>query len=560
MATPSAGDPAPETAQPLPPRERDQPSITQALAAAAARQGAPAATNVNSTGVPSANTATTNNTNNTDNTDMHAASGAPPPVGNNKFTPASDFDAFRAIGRANGFGDRGGRGGRGRGGEAARGRGSDVGRGRGGTQQQAQQQQHQQQVAAAQRALEAAPALPGTTLSQVTPQHATPQQAPQHATQQGQRSFVDVAGETLPPLEPAPSIPDEVLHAVGFTVGVQLPKLPKTNAAKYALDGAPFVCRASKNHDSVKGYLADETWFKRSAMLHAAKVVIVRSAVATALPFIFIFDVQLMMPAVMVEQRISLVTLRSDELAIPGLAPPPELVDDKVLHLLQGTKALLAKHARKVVLRGVLAGRDDNTRVYEAIGYPIGEWQQHLLGAPLHLVQEWKHAPRRATVKPTFDKTTTLQARYDAGGLFRAAFRDHVAFTWLDGFNFRVVLKSAFTMDYKRFLASPEGIAKVFTDTHVPATPERVADETTYDELDICAHLVQTGETAMHAGLITTAEAPTSLWSSIAVFMSARVLGFNSTGCVFAVDTSRVGGLINKIVGGWARLSLARSG
>jgi hypothetical protein len=338
---------------------------------------------------------------------------------------------------------------------------------------------------------------------------------------------------------------------------VVLPRLPKKDAAKYDVQ-VPFVCRGSKNFDSVKGYLTEEAWFKRAAMLHAARVVIVRSEVETEQPFIFIFDVQLVPPAGILEQRVSLTTLASEALDIPGLAAPTNTVEGG-LYLLQGTKVLLEKYARRVLLRGVVAGTGDS-KIFEAVGFPIAGWEDHLLGAPLHFVQRWAHAPRRATVKPVYDDKATMYSRFCSCGEFRRAFFEHVAFAWLDGFNFRVVLKAAFTHDYKRFLSSPDGIASVFTDARIPPAPERIGDEATLDELAIAAHTVSPGETAVHAGLVTTTEPPADLWSRIAAGISARVLGSNANACVFAVASERVGALLGKVVGGWARLSIARTG
>jgi hypothetical protein len=81
------------------------------------------------------------------------------------------------------------------------------------------------------------------------------------------------------------------------------------------------------------------------------------------------------------------------------------------LCLLQGTKVLLEKYARRVLLRGAVAGTGDS-KIFEAVGFPTAGWEDHLLRAPLNFVQRWAHAPRRATVKPVYDDKATMYSRF----------------------------------------------------------------------------------------------------------------------------------------------------
>lgn len=516
-------------------------------------------------------TPVTNDTTANTNADAAAAdgNGAAPKLPGSRFAPNTSFNDFLLQGRGRGagapatggrgFGERGGGRGRGRGG-----RGHGDGSGPDPT------------IVRAMHELATAPSLPTTSQQPPAPQ-STPANQPanqpantvQPTVQQGSRAFADVAAAaTLPQLEPL-DVPADVLEAAGLPAGIKLPLLPKKDAHRYVLPPSrpggpciPFVTTAPKNFDSVRGYLTELTWFKRAAVLNAARVVIVRTEVATSMPYIFIYDVQPVQPAGLLETRIQLVTMQATTLDVAGLAPPPPPSDGSVLYLLQGTKSLLAAHARKVILRSVIAGADDDTRVYEATGYPSSaDWQMHLLGCPLHLVQEWAHAPRRATVKPTFDRTSKPLDRFIACGEFRHQYAEHLLGAYLDGFNFRVVLKdTAFTDAYKRFFALPEGIANVFVDVKIPPQPARVGDEGTPNELDIAAHGVNADEVAVFGGLVTTVEAPDDLWTRIATGLSLRLLASNSTACVFAAPRPKAGDLFNRIIAGWARLSLRRLG
>jgi hypothetical protein len=333
--------------------------------------------------------------------------------------------------------------------------------------------------------------------------------------------------------------------------------LPKKDAHRYAVDGAPFVCRANNNFDSVQGYLTEEKSFKRNAILHAARVVIVRTTVPTELPWVFLFDVQPLPAAGLANARITLHTLGGvEDIAVEGLAPPSQ-DEGAEIYLLQGTKQQLKTWARRVTLQTIIAGRTDADRIFQAVGFPKEGWQAHILGAPLAAVQQWTCADRRATVKPQFEADASLAQRYAKCGEYRHAFADHVSFAWLDGFNFRVLTAKPLTHEYKRFLGSPDAIASVFTDLKVRPTPERVGDEPTVEELALAAATVRKDETAVYASLTTTKEAPPGLWEKIAAATSGRLLAATSNVACIAVVGARAGGLIGRTVAGWARLSLA---
>lgn len=425
------------------------------------------------------------------------------------------------------------------------------------------------------------PAAPNAVVSTVNPQQPSqlqqqqqrqqpqqvqqPQPLQQPQQQPGTRTFADAIGLQLEPLNPFPGIPTEVLACVGLQPGAVLPQLPKLFAERYEMGGVPFVTRGTRNFDTIDGFLREEPGFKRGAMTNASRTIIVRSKVVIDQPYIFIWDVHATTPAAMLQTRLTMTTLAPvGEIPMPDdfPRPPSELQDDSAWYLLQGPLAQLKAHAKRVSLRGVVAGQADHNRIYEAVGVPCTEkWREHLLGAPLHLVQENVHAPRRATVKVVYDEKATLIKRFSEAGEFHLAYSDHLVGCYMSGFNIRVILKQAFTNDYKRFLAANTGVASVFTDVKPPPTPVRVTpEEPTPNELDIIAQTVLPTEAAVHAGIITAAVPPDGLFTKIAETLKMRLLGASSSGAVFAVERGRAKDFEAMTVAGWVQLSSHRLG
>lgn len=562
MAT-TAADAVPG-GSPAPPQPPQGPPATTNTANDAA-----AAANNNNNNTASNNNITTanNNTNNNQATDASSPVMSQP----SRFAPqialgdqVAPIRGGRGVASgARGFGDRGGRGG-------ARG-----GRGRGDADATI--------LLAAQAAMESSPSLPivmsnvpaVVTRVNAAPAPVAPPQPNVGVTsglQQGQRTFAAAAASALPPLTPFPikDIPEDQLALVGFNHNCTLPLLPKKDAHLYEIGRdaggrlIPFVCYGSKNFDDVHGVKTEEFGFKRKAIEHSARTVIVRTAVATSLPLYFIFDIQPTVPAVMWESRVQMITMKSEEFVIDGLAAPAPIAEDaaseQAQHLLQGTVAQLQAHAHHVIIRNVVAGQNDVNRIVEAVGYPHGDWQKHICGAPLHLVQEWRHAPRRATVKLAFDTHSSLGKRFNECGEFANEYASHIAGCYLSGFTFRIILKQTFTMDYKRFFASSQAVTNVYTDLRVAMTPPRVGEEATPHELDVAAQTVAPDEEPLFAGLVASIRPPPDLWTTIAAKLNLRLLHFNSFGCVFGCARAKVGGLVGKTLSGWARLSRTRLG
>lgn len=383
------------------------------------------------------------------------------------------------------------------------------------------------------------------------------QQQPQQQQPPQQRSFADVAKQ---PLQSFGRIPLSITSKMGWAPDVDLPQLPKENAHAYSVD-VPFVSRASRNFDTVEGYLGEETGFKLTAIRHASRVLIVRTTVVTDQPYIFLWDVLPQPPVGLMSSRITLKTIEpKSDIAIEGLEAP-KVQDDSVLYLLQGPMHALRRLASNVVIRSVIGGKSDDERIYDAVGLPLAGWEKELTGAPLHLVQEWKHAGRRATVKLAFDKTSTLVKRWHECGEFAAAFREHVVGCYLSGYNIRVVLKQAFSYEYKRYFGTCPAVASVYTDIKPPPTPVRVQqDQPTPHEMDIAALTVEPNEVALHGGLCTSAAPPTNLFQILADKMKIRLIAQNGCMCVFAVDKRRVGDLVGRTLAGWVSLAEERHG
>jgi hypothetical protein len=150
---------------------------------------------------------------------------------------------------------------------------------------------------------------------------------------------------------------------------------------------------------------------------------IVGSEVSTALPTMFIFAVQPIQPAGLVESRISLVTLVDETLTLDGIAPPPAVWPSSA------TFSTRSKAQR----RSWPSTRGRYPRTADC-------------SAPLHLVQHWGNAARRATVKPVYDDKTSMLQRFRECGEIRMAFADQVVGVYLQGFNFRVILKLSFPL------------------------------------------------------------------------------------------------------------------
>lgn len=474
----------------------------------------------------------------------------PAPRATNTYAPTLSLDEIRN--RPAGFGDRGGRGGRGGRGAAAHTAhappASSASRGRGrGTSAASSPQFPAVPSLAAAPALAPAPAHPDAPLQLIAAGPAAPRPVP------SQLSYAD-ATVPLAPLEIAKVPADFMLAALG-SVALSLPLLPKKEAHKYELpDGCPFAAPASKNFDTLDGYLAEEVWFKRSAMMNASRVVIVRTTEEASLPWMFFFAVQAERPSALPQHRITITTLAAEVVDVPGLAPPA--ADAPAFYLLQGTKSNLKAHARRVTLRGVIAGKADHERVFEAIGIPTtADWQAHLLGAPLHLVQHWDAAPQRATVKPVYEQATSLLTRFAQAGEFRAAFADHVIGAYLVGFNVRIIGKAPMTSTYKQFYASAAGIASVFTDTKLAPEPETIGGEPTCKQLEIMAATKTADEECIYGGVVTAAEPPDDLWDKIAVALGARVLGHNTMMAVFGIKRGMAAKMVGKVLGGWVRIS-----
>ena len=430
--------------------------------------------------------------------------------------------------------------------------------------------------------LQRAPALPPTNQLQQQPvtmqQQQPPQQqrqqtsntthqpAPITSQQQGTRSFADIVAPTtqLEQLEAFGYIPPEVLAVVGIASGTTLPILPKSNAVRYDVGGLPFVTKATRNCDTAGAYLKEETGFKLAALRHATRAVIVRSNVVTDTPYIFLFDIAAAPPAGMVDSCITLHTLdTAGDIAIDGL-PRPTIRDEHHLHLLQGTMQQLQNHASRVTVRNVVAGRADHDRIYEAVGVPKGDdWFQHLLGAPLNLVQEGIYANRRATLKPVYDSSATLAKRFVEAGEFinSPGIREHVVGCYVTGFNVRIVLAQPFTMDYKRFFQHIPAIASVYTDAKTKPMPARVSDDQpTAHEMDIAAATVGPEEVPLFAGLISTTVPPADLFQKIAAAIKVRLVRASTTAAVYACERGRATSLSNKTVSGWIQLTTHRHG
>jgi hypothetical protein len=154
-----------------------------------------------------------------------------------------------------------------------------------------------------------------------------------------------------------------------------------------------------------------------------------------------------------------------------------------------------------------------------------------------------------------------LHRRFIECGEFRCGFADHLAGCYLVGFNFRIVLKTAFTMDYKRFFGTPAAIASVYTDVKTITTPERVsAEEPTGHEMDIAAHTLAPEEAPLHAGLVVSADPPPDIFDKIGAAIGARIVQKSSTSCVYAVPRGRVCELAGKTYAGWVALTTQRHG
>lgn len=405
------------------------------------------------------------------------------------------------------------------------------------------------------------PAAPDAHVSQQPQQQQQQQQ--QKPSQVGARSFAAVTAATpLAPLVAAATVPPQVLAVIGLKPGAILPQLPKVDAHRYEVS-VPFVTRAAKNFDNVEMYLNEEFGFRHLAMRRASRVVIVRTTTVTDSPFIFLYDIGLIEPAGMISSRIMLQTIEPrNDTVIEGLEPPQKATDhENQLYVLQGTLEVLKKWADRVVVRSVIGGRTDEERIYDAVGVPKDGWKDHLLGAPLNLVQEYRHAPRRATVKPTFVKDATLWSRFCDAGMYHKAYGSHLVGCYLAGFNIRIVIKGAFTSDHKRYFGACEGVSSVYTDVKTMPTPPRVTkDQPTMQEMDIAAHEVEENEVAMHGGIVSTAVPPPDLFQRIAVALKIRVVRKNAVACVFGVPRDRVAELDNRTFSGWVRLACERHG
>lgn len=164
-------------------------------------------------------------------------------------------------------------------------------------------------------------------------------------------------------------------------------------------------------------------------------------------------------------------------------------------------------------------------------------------------------------MKPTFDRNASLYTRFKDAGTYAQAYKNHLTGVYLSGYNIRIIIKTAFTVEYKKYFANCDGVASVYTDVKTLPTPIRVSeDQPTQNEMDIAAHEVGPNEIAMHGGLVTTCTPPPDLFNKIAAALKVRVIRQNAVMCVFGVPKGRVAELENRTFSGWVRLASERHG